>query len=118
DAAPEEERETRCERQVADAVGLPRREVGRLRLTAVNELRIGEDALQRGLDPVIEAPALFPACAIELQQAVDVGGVHGTTEGMLGEARHDRARARRLFARCLRRAQEDLAAARRVGGPL
>jgi len=60
-AAPQEERQTRRQFEVADLVGSACRYFGRLDLSAVNEVRIGQDALDDGLDAAVELA--LPPCS-------------------------------------------------------
>ncbi len=56
DAAPEEERKTRGEFKIGDAIGLSRAQTFRLALRADQELRAREEAAQSELDTVLECP--------------------------------------------------------------
>ena len=100
---------------------MPDRGRGRLGLSSVDELDVGEDALQRGLDAVVEGALLRAARAIELHQRVHVRGRRGTTERALGQRGDDGARAALFLASrgaLPRLAGEDPAAARGVGRTL
>ena len=93
DAAPQEERQPRGEREIADAIRLADGGSRRLRLAAVDELDVGEDPLQRGLDAVVEGAFFAAARTIELHQRVHVRGRRRAAERAFGERGHDRARA-------------------------
>ena len=69
DAAPEEERQARCELDVADG---ERAGFARLALDAIQELRAHEQALERELNPGVEA-ALGAAHLVERHEIGDVG---------------------------------------------
>ncbi len=114
DAAPQEEREPRGQLEVADAVSRPCRDLRRLDLGPVDELRIGEDALHGGLDAVIEASAFVAAGSKERHHLVDVGVGGGAAEGLARQRGNDRARALALLAALRGIALEDLVAALRA----
>ena len=66
--APEKERQARRQFQIADAIRLVRRGVGRIGLKAENEFGAGQDALDRGFDTQIEIAAVVAAELIEADQ--------------------------------------------------
>ncbi len=116
--APDEERETRGQLEIGDAVDARRRRrrCG-LFLDAIQELRIREQSRDALLDAALEVLPLA-ADVIELHQRVDGRIVrrHRAAKGARCELRENLARTRR-FARCVRRpAREDRAAARRIAG--
>src|SRR5690606_31784330 len=113
-AAPEKEGETRRQLEVADAIRRARPKIDRLDLGPIDKLRIGEDALNDGLDAVIEVSALLAPCREELHHQVDVVFRRGPPERLGRQRRDDRPRAFRLFVEAFRVALEDFLAARRA----
>ena len=74
DAAPEEERETRRQLEIAEAVGAACRKLVGITFGTEDELRTGQHALKRDLDAPFEV-ALLTAGAEETHQPLDVGVV-------------------------------------------
>ena len=75
-AAPEEERQPRCQLDVAQTAGRCRRRtcIGRrIVLNAQQEIRVDQDPLERELNARIEAAAVAAAALEELQDRVEVG---------------------------------------------
>ena len=93
DAAPQEERQTRRELDVADPIWRVRRDASGIGFDAQQELRADEQTLQRLIDPLVEA-ARRGAVAVERHQRLDVGGRHRTTIGAASESAENRSRAR------------------------
>src|SRR6185503_1931671 len=88
--APEEERQTPCELEVADRVHGAGREVGRWRagFGAIQKLRAREDRHQALLDTRLEA-ALLPALRVELERGRNVLVRHGPAVRAARETRED-----------------------------
>jgi hypothetical protein len=126
DRAPQEERQPRGELDVAQPVGLAGGHRRGIALDAPDELRTGQDALQRELDAALE-PAILMAAPIELHQARQIAVAQLPTEGAAAERRHDAAGTGFLvgFARGLvapkpggrrRTTRKHLPPARRIAG--
>ena len=111
--APEKERQTRGEFEIADAIELAGPGVRRLRLDAVDQPRVGQNPRQRHLDAVVEVAVLAPGL-IELHQRLHVGRGCRMPERPRREAGHDLPGAGRFIRRASRPAGEDPAPARRV----
>jgi len=65
-AAPDEERQPRCELDVADAIRRAGSDARGITLDAEQELRADEQSLDRPLDAEIEAALLGPSASIGL----------------------------------------------------
>ncbi len=96
DAAPQEERQARRQFQIADPVGGARRRLGRLDLGAVDEIRIGQQALDHRFDAGVELAALLTSAAVEGGHRLDVGVAGRTAEGLRGQRGDDPAWRSRL----------------------
>ena len=118
DAAPEEERQAGRELDVGDAVGRARRDAGRVRLDAKEELRIDQYRAEGHLDPGVEAPALLAGGPVQLHRLPEVVARDRPPVGPARQAGDDAAGTRLLIARPARLADEDPAAAGRVAVPL
>ncbi len=92
DAVPQEERQSRCELEVADAIWRVCRDAGGIGFDAQQELRADEQTLQRLIDPFVEA-ARADAVAVERHQRLDVGGRDRTPIGAASESAQNRSRA-------------------------
>ena len=112
-AAPEEERQTRRELDIGDAIRRACREMCRIDLDAEEEVGSDQHALERRLDRLIERPGPS-ARPVELDQRLHVVVGHRTPIGAACQRRKDSLRARLLAGDRSRPAHEDPAAARRV----
>ena len=117
DAAPEEERQAGGELDVGDAVGRVRRDAGRVRLDAEEELRVHQHRAQGHLDPRVEVPS-GAGLPVQLHRLLEVRVGDRPPVGPAHERGEDVPGTRFLFARFLRLADEDPAAAGRVPVPL
>ncbi len=114
DAAPEEERQARGELDVGDAVGRVRRDAGRVRFDAEEELRVHQHRAQGHLDPRVEVPLLHGHCRYNSIGLRRSASIDRPPVGPAHERGEDAPGTRFLLARCLRLADEDPAAAGRV----
>ena len=112
-AAPQEERQARCQFQVADAIGLAGLDVGRTIFGAEHKFRMREDELEPALDAVLEI-ARIPAGLIETQQRLGIRIGNGPAISLPRECRENLSRAGQLICGARGLADEDLAAAGRV----
>jgi hypothetical protein len=69
-AAPQEERQTRCQIHVTETINGAGRDPLRRRLGTVDETRSHQHARERLLNPILEASALA-ALPIEIHQQID-----------------------------------------------
>ena len=113
DAAPEEERQAGRELDVGDAVGRARRDARRVRFDAEEELRVHQHRAQGHLDPRVEVP-LRAGLPVQLHRLPEVRVDDRPPVGPAHERAEDPPGTRFLFARFLRLADEDPAAAGRV----
>src|SRR5579864_7726117 len=115
DAAPEKERQTRRQLQVADP---PRTACGnarRLGFLAEHKFWVGEDALQRPFDPGIEI-SLLATLLVEPHKQLCILIGPWPAEGAADQRIYDLLRALGLFRRTGRMAHEDLPPAGRIRG--
>ena len=99
EASPQEERQPRRQRDIADRTHpVPRRAACRRLLEAEDEVGARQDALQRGAHADIES-ALGVALPEQAHQPVDLGAGDRAAEGLRGEPLDDPACARRLLVR-------------------
>ena len=125
-AAPDEERETGRQIDVADPIdrrcractvfaGRPDAvRVGALGLDAEQEIRVDQEPADGELDPGLEAAILLAAVIEKREQGVDVLFAGGAAIGTIGQLRDDPLGARRLLRLSRRLADENAAAAGRV----
>src|SRR5262249_30191425 len=115
-AAPDEKRQSRGQLEVADAIDGVRGRGGRVALDAEQEVRIREHALERELNPAVEAAALAAARLVEVEERAHLGIGRWTAIGGARQPADDVLRARLFIGGARRPADEDVAPARRVGG--
>ncbi len=111
--APQEERQARGQLHIADAVGRSGRRVDRNGLDAIQEFRAGEDRHGGLLDAAVEV-LHFAALLVEAHRSGKIVLRYRPAICLACDVGHDLLRARRLFRRIRRMADEDLRAARRV----
>ena len=93
DAAPQEERQSRRQLEIADAVHGARRRRRRVALDAEEELGIREDALQRHPDAAVEVAALLPPAVVERDQRLNIRVGDGPAVGAARQRGQDGLRA-------------------------
>src|SRR5215831_12114564 len=79
-AAPQEERKSRSQLDIGDAVFLTRLQIGRLGFLAKDEFGISENASQGHLDAVVEIAAFVAPLLIEAHQGFEVLRSSGAAE--------------------------------------
>ena len=109
-AAPQKEGQTRSQIQIVDSIDGSGSRIGRIFLGAQNELRTGENTLQRQFDPGIET-AVAPAGLVEAQNPRKIRIAHGLPIRPAGQRRENLPRAGHLADRLVRAAHEDPAPA-------
>ena len=117
DAAPQEERQARRELEVADAIGRPRRDAGRVLFDAEQELRIHQHRAQGHLDPRVEVSLRTPL-PIERHRLFQVGVGDRPAIGPADQRGQDPSGAVFFVIRSRRLADKNPAAAGRVAVPL
>src|SRR5262249_22074685 len=110
DAAPEEEREARCQLEIAQAIGGAAGGSGRLAFDSKEEAGSGEDALDAALDAGVEA--FLPALLVETHERIDVLFGERPAVSPRRERRQNSSRAGLVRRGVRGPADEDLAAAR------
>ncbi len=116
-AAPQEERQARGERKVADAIRRVRRKAGRIRLDAEQELRAHEHAGERHLDTRVEIRVCTSAL-VERHRPLEIGLGHRPAVGPPRERPDNLPRGAVLVDRACGTRNEKPPAAWRVAGPL
>src|SRR5262249_28163600 len=108
DAAPQEERKSRGQLRIADAVRLARLDVGRFLLAAHQELRTRQNPVQGQLDAVLECSA-SAALLIKAHRPFEICRSRSPPERPPRQRRQYLPRAGFLLSRAIRMASEDLA---------
>ena len=80
-AAPQEERQPRRQREIRQAVRGAGSDARRIGLDAQQELRTGEDAAQRHVDAAVEGAGLLAPAREEVEQHLQIGGAHVAAVG-------------------------------------
>ena len=117
DAAPEEERQAGRELEIADAIGRPGRDAGRVLFDAEQELRVHQHGAQGHLDPRVEV-SLRARLPVELHRLLEVRVGDRPPIRPAHQRGEDAPGTGFLLARPRRLADEDPAAAGRVPVPL
>src|SRR4029450_8016370 len=94
-AAPEKERQPRCELEIRDQKRLPGLRAFRVLLDAKHESRIGEYRVERSLYSGVEGALPAPG-TVESEQRIDVAVVDGAPVRAVRERLQNSTRAREL----------------------
>ena len=116
DAAPQEKRQARSQRDVINTIRRVRDGIGRVGLEAEQELRARQDKLERRFDPGVETPVTIAAALIEAQRLLEIAIFERPAISAPRESGEDLAGAGRFILRHIpnpsRRADQNLAAGR------
>src|SRR5262249_33540318 len=115
DAAPQEERQTRCEFQIVQAVRRVRRRTRGVLLDTEQEVRTHEDPSQPQVDARLEVAGAPPG-PVRRRQLLTIRRRQRTAECPTGDRRQDPASTRCLLIRRGRMTNEDPPAAGRIAG--
>src|SRR5580658_9041901 len=122
--APQEERQSRSEREIAELVRGAGRKIAGIGLKAEQKLGARQDELKRRFNSSVETPVAVAAPLIKAKGCFQIGILDWPSISPAKQRGDDLARARQLFFLVLRSANEDFCArwrlpnARRIKRPL
>src|SRR5262249_1550631 len=105
-AAPQKKRQSRCQLDRADRIGMPGHGTFGVVLDPEQKIGIGKQPLECGLDAAVERPA-FSAALIKSHQRRNIFLCGSPTERTAPERRKNTARTRRFLASARRIAHKD-----------